>query len=663
MAALQCEICGGKLMAKSGGLFECEYCGMQYDKTRVQEMVQEIKGTVKVEGTVEVKGAVKIEGPVEVKGNTTVKSLLRRMEVCAKNGDYDKIIEELADKVLNIEPECSEAYLWILLAQFRCNSLEELFALPGEVLARIPKSPNWENAVRWCSMPGKPSLEERLKAAMKRAEEKEAYEQAQKDAARAERAVLTKKRYDQIKPVRNLLHIEGRHIIALKANGDVLTAYDDSDLRYSFDYSWMDCVKRWSGVKKLHQECGLVVALRWDGRMLVASSHSDSHPSRPEHIKRITQWENIVDFCYYRGICVGLTASGKLLYSVDDSFVAKAECYCLADSSKKWENVKELYIYSLDMVFVDGVSTKLPNTCVIIGLTEDGRIITPDTSHLPPLVQKAVADLRLDQLDNIREIVCNGYYRMDIIQNDGSLWQESMGAFKKANGKYLNTDIDYDGTYELGYRVKVDNVVEKCVEPKHGALLLMDGSVEECKDTRNGKCLYPVTDPEWKNMVHISLFNYKAILGLREDGAVLMIPYHNYPRRKSLVEGWKLFESLETFEAEREAGKAQFFQNQKNEKLYAEAGKEMKQKKISNIESAKEKFESLGDWKDAPEMAARCEANLGILRKMEVLQEKRNAFEKERASLGFFDLKRKKEIASEIQKLDNELAQLEKELA
>ena len=64
MAALQCEICGGKLMAKAGGLFECEYCGMQYDKTRIQEMVQEIKGTVQVEGTVEVKGTVKVEGGV-----------------------------------------------------------------------------------------------------------------------------------------------------------------------------------------------------------------------------------------------------------------------------------------------------------------------------------------------------------------------------------------------------------------------------------------------------------------------------------------------------------------------------------------------------------------------------------------------------------------------
>ena len=64
MAMLKCDICGGKLTAKAGGLFECEYCGMQYDKTRIQEMVQEIKGTVKVEGTVEVKGTVAVDTKV-----------------------------------------------------------------------------------------------------------------------------------------------------------------------------------------------------------------------------------------------------------------------------------------------------------------------------------------------------------------------------------------------------------------------------------------------------------------------------------------------------------------------------------------------------------------------------------------------------------------------
>ena len=78
MAALQCEICGGKLMAKAGGIFECDSCGMQYDKTRIQEMVQEIKGTVKVEGTVEVQGTVKVDGPVKVEGGVNIESLLKR---------------------------------------------------------------------------------------------------------------------------------------------------------------------------------------------------------------------------------------------------------------------------------------------------------------------------------------------------------------------------------------------------------------------------------------------------------------------------------------------------------------------------------------------------------------------------------------------------------
>ena len=36
------------MVAKSGGLFECEFCGMQYDKTRIQEMVREMQAGAKV---------------------------------------------------------------------------------------------------------------------------------------------------------------------------------------------------------------------------------------------------------------------------------------------------------------------------------------------------------------------------------------------------------------------------------------------------------------------------------------------------------------------------------------------------------------------------------------------------------------------------------------
>ena len=62
MAALQCEICGGKLIGKPGGVFECDSCGMEYSTEWAKAKIQEIRGTVQVEGTVEVTGTVKGEG-------------------------------------------------------------------------------------------------------------------------------------------------------------------------------------------------------------------------------------------------------------------------------------------------------------------------------------------------------------------------------------------------------------------------------------------------------------------------------------------------------------------------------------------------------------------------------------------------------------------------
>lgn len=81
MAALQCDICGGKLMGRTGGIFECDSCGMQYDTAWAKEKIQQIQGTVKVEGTVAVQGTVKIDGPVKVEGGDTADSLDRKSVV------------------------------------------------------------------------------------------------------------------------------------------------------------------------------------------------------------------------------------------------------------------------------------------------------------------------------------------------------------------------------------------------------------------------------------------------------------------------------------------------------------------------------------------------------------------------------------------------------
>lgn len=51
MAALVCDICGGKLSMGAGGIAVCGSCGMEHSKDRMQEKIQEIKGTVRIDNS------------------------------------------------------------------------------------------------------------------------------------------------------------------------------------------------------------------------------------------------------------------------------------------------------------------------------------------------------------------------------------------------------------------------------------------------------------------------------------------------------------------------------------------------------------------------------------------------------------------------------------
>lgn len=110
-AALQCEICGGKLMGKPGGIFECDSCGMEYSTEWAKAKIQEIKGTVKVEGTVEVTGTV------QVAGNATVESLCSRgfFELESRNS---KAAKEAFSRALDINTNCGDVYMGLLMADY-----------------------------------------------------------------------------------------------------------------------------------------------------------------------------------------------------------------------------------------------------------------------------------------------------------------------------------------------------------------------------------------------------------------------------------------------------------------------------------------------------------------------------------------------------------------
>ena len=49
MAALVCDLCGGKLVMGAGGIATCDSCGMEHSAGRMKEKIQEVKGIVQVD--------------------------------------------------------------------------------------------------------------------------------------------------------------------------------------------------------------------------------------------------------------------------------------------------------------------------------------------------------------------------------------------------------------------------------------------------------------------------------------------------------------------------------------------------------------------------------------------------------------------------------------
>lgn len=131
MAALTCELCGGKLIGKPGGIFECDSCGMEYSTEWAKQKIQEIKGTVKVEGTVEVTGTVKLDGPIAVEGGVNIESLLKRGQLALEDGAWDAAAK-FFDEALNLNAECSDAYLGKLYAKWKVSDLDALVKLRAD---------------------------------------------------------------------------------------------------------------------------------------------------------------------------------------------------------------------------------------------------------------------------------------------------------------------------------------------------------------------------------------------------------------------------------------------------------------------------------------------------------------------------------------------------
>ena len=92
MAALVCDVCGGKLIMGTGGTAVCDSCGIEYSTDRMKEKIQEIKGVVRVDNSHMVENYLKMAKSAIDAGNNPE-------------------AESYCNKIIEIEPTNYKAWL------------------------------------------------------------------------------------------------------------------------------------------------------------------------------------------------------------------------------------------------------------------------------------------------------------------------------------------------------------------------------------------------------------------------------------------------------------------------------------------------------------------------------------------------------------------------
>lgn len=96
MKQLICEMCGSTDLIKQDGVFVCQTCGTKYSVEEARKMM--------VEGTVEVTGTVKVD-------NTAAIANYLQMANSALEANNNEEAEEYANKIIELDPQHSEAWL------------------------------------------------------------------------------------------------------------------------------------------------------------------------------------------------------------------------------------------------------------------------------------------------------------------------------------------------------------------------------------------------------------------------------------------------------------------------------------------------------------------------------------------------------------------------
>ena len=506
-AKLQCEICGGKLVGKPGGIFECENCGTEYSTAWAKEKIQEITGKVQVEGTVEVTGKVQVEGgTVQVDTSANKEALLQRGRMVLEDGDWEKA-KGFFDQVLSMDAQCGEAYLGLAMAEAKMKdreAFEKAYTDADSILRyqtnnHIARARKYDPVLEtWFS-----ELDQKYRQA--RQVKILAIQRAKEETAR--RLEPIRQRYSTAS---KMISAGWDHTVGLKADGTVLAVGSNSSGKCNVS-SWRDIIAVSTG--RFH-----TVGLKADGTVLAVGFDKDGQC-------QVNHWRDIVAISAGDNHTVGLKADGTV---VATKYLGEAKYYRGQCDVGDWRD-----IVAVSAGGNHTVGLKANGTVLAVGWDFLGRC---QVSHWSDIVAISAGDdftvgLKADgtvsAVGNNAFLQCRVSDWRDIVAvsagMDNTVGLKADGTVVATNTRALSEGFLKEGSYVSAY---------------YGQ-----------GDVRN-----------WRDIVAISAGRAHSI-GLKADGTVTatkaekqsMSHFIGGYQGQCEVGGWKLFDSISTVEAERKA--------------------------------------------------------------------------------------------------------------
>lgn len=639
---LKCEICGGKLIGKAGGIYECDSCGMEYDTTWVKEKIQEIQGTVKVEGTVEVTGKVQIEGgtvQVDTAGNK--ENMLKRGFMLLEEGNWSSA-DGYFERALELDSECAEAYLGKLLSELKVNNrdllvdsnvnLEQYRNFTNAYKFGTPELKSWLTETKTISflttkeglkeavleilsdgnrytiadiLPRNPYFQNGQVYYASPATISKALTELKNDGlvqrevidnkvffckARAEKADI--KQINHL--TKNMIAAGYRHTVGLTQGGGLLTFGTGKACSVS---GWTDIVAVAAGV-------GHTVGLKSDGTVVAIGN---------EKACNVSDWESVIEISAGEDHTVGLRRDGTVIATGRNSF---GQC-----NVGEWTDITEI-------AAGDGFT---------VGLRSDGTVVTTEDPK----------------------------HRYDNIQNEISSWRDivtiSAGDCVVVGVCSDETVVSIDGKsiYQCdvsGWR----DIIDVATSGGHTVGLKADGTVVAVGDNDYGQC----DVSGWTDVVAIAT-GVSHTVGLKSNGEILTTGLNDQGQCNTYR--WRLFDSIKSLEEQREKIAKE---RAEIERQRQEEAERRRQAELAEAKRQREEEEKLRIEAEKRRMAEEQRRQAEFARKRKDLSERlasvkqcKQSAETELANLkGLFTGRRRKELEAQIAEADRRINTINEEL-